>query len=60
MIIKIMERDVQCDSCGWPFDVGDNAYLIDGYSPVFCGQVCANFWYDKSQVVLDRYLIEGK
>jgi hypothetical protein len=34
-------EDGQCPNCGWPSDVGDTCYEVDGTDSGYCSRACA-------------------
>lgn len=38
--IKSYKQETSCDWCGYPFYVGDYAYLDENTNRVYCGEKC--------------------
>ena len=39
-IMRVSERDTECEQCGYPFDVGGRAYELPS-GERFCSYLCA-------------------
>jgi len=45
--VRVQNIDSQCESCGYPFDIGDKAYdMTDDYGPLACSKKCADWLID--------------